>query len=1149
MAKLSVKTGTKAGQTLDLPEGPVTIGRGLQNTFVMADESISTQHLLIMSDKSSARIKDRGSSNGTFVNGEPVTQAVLEHGDNLRLGDVEMTVLLKEEPQAPTPGGALGRSKKKALPKLEVPTAEVVAAAQARATAAPPPRPDAPGVSGKPAKKKEIGGPDFEEMLDEMGPEKKVVKLEFPLVPILSWIAAIAVIIAGGWQLLSPKKEEVAQPTQPQNTVPPAYVPPVEDVPPPAGIVQQEQPPEYPHELTIGPAVPVLSSGLIRRVSELGTAQAAIEAAQPGDAVVFDQKDVAEVVLESAVTNVQFIGGAAKWTLKADLVECQFLWHTPVSFKQESGRLDHCAFYRSHGAATVLNHADAVSMYYGGEVIDPSGEKEPQVQFNGFIRGVTVHKPILKPTGDELAWNMEWPPVFRFNCTDTNSPGYHSQIISPLTVNQTAWTPIQIMRGIGVTVSHVATVGNVWANPVVDIDYGIDCVILGTAIGGVAANAGYLRQPEKIQYAEHLEWGHKSPYAPFRGAMARVGGQRNRLIGIGGHYNWSVGPRRRLPGLHYGDGIIARDPFIQEWSAEGAGMTMNFAESVNAFRLDWSYRAAPEVKSTGTNANAVFPLLGPNVPRPVFVPLQDIRSAPPTLDGQEVKDYTGRDGTEILKALDKGEYVFLGQGAYEFDGTVTNGLIFGAGMDRTLITWPTNIDCVARNCRGLINLTVKGGKYGYNSQAGLGGQTNTADALILRTRFEDQQESAINVHAFTDQVYQDCEFVNCRNAITAGKLRGSTVWMSNRGKRTGLRVMRLNFANCRFRKIRERAIDLVMSNDEGIVAIQNCVFEQVRGQAIRLLGGKSHTVQACKLSEVGFPGSQYAAIQINSPGIVTLSHLEFENPVDTGTPIAIAVEGIPTISHCTFGGYSEIIQTRNPLVIDHCVAEDARIDIPFGSLVFKSTFENADVGKGVMEVVSIDNFKSLTLQAKVQPLDVTPPPAIGTVRIAPRPNGTVVQWNGIADAESGIMQYLIYANEKLVASTPLQMSLENYQNDPFHKPLVVYQYIDHTPDRPNYEVRAVNGANLIPDFGQAPLRAWGPLRPKFRTREGTETFVAEIEYEQRRRILRLKSSTLENIDLRNLEGMGAPYALIVEQGPYLESTEQEVALGVTKDAP
>lgn len=1143
MAKFAVQNGAKAGQTLDLPEGPVTIGRGLQNQFVMSDESISTQHLLVMSDQTNCRIKDRGSSNGTFVNGEQVTQAVLEHGDELRLGDVVMKVVLREE-RAPTPGGALGHSKKKALPKIDLTTAEAIA------TAPPPPSPLAPGTPGKKAaKKKEVTGPDFAEMMEEIGPRKRVIKLEFPIVPILFWIGAIAIIVAGGWQLFNPRKEKVAQPTKPGVTVPPAYVPPVQPDPPPAGIVQQEQPPPLPYERIIGPAEPVLSSGLVRRVSEMGAAQAAVAAAQPGDAIVFDTQDVENVVLEQSVTNVQFIGGAANWTLKADLVQCQFLWHAPLTFKQESGRLDHCAFYRSHGAATALNHADAVSMYYGGEVIDPSGTDQPQVQFTGFIRGVTVHKPILKPVGDKPVWNMAWPPVFKFNCTDTNSPGHHSQIISLLTINQTAWTPIQIMRGVGVTVAQPCTVGNIWADPVIDINYGIDCVILGTAFGGVggAANAGYLRQPDKIQYAQHLEWGHNSPYAPFRGAVARVAGQRNRLIGIGGIQNWSVGMRARLPGLHYGDGIVAKDPFLQEWSAEGAGLTMNFADSVNIFKLDWSYRAAPEVKSTGTNANAAYPLLGPNVPQPVFVPLQDIRSAPPSLHGNEIRDYTGRSGDDILQALAKGEYLFLGQGAYEFKSTVTNGLIFGAGMDRTLITWPEDVDCATRNCRGLINLTVKGGRYGYNSQAGEGGATNTANALILRTRFEDQKESAINAHAFTDQVYQDCEFVNCRNAVTQGKLRGSAYWWSDRGKRNGRRVVRLNFANCRFRKIRERAIDLVMNADEGIVAVQNCVFEEVKGQAIRLLGGKSHLIQGCKLSEIGFPGSQFAAIQINAPGIVTLSHLEFENPVDTGTPLAIAVEGIPTISHCKFGGYSTIIQTRNPLVVDHCIAEEAGIDIPFGSLVFKSTFANADVAKGVMEVVSVDNFKSLTLQAKVQPLDLTPPPAIKTVRIAPRPDGTLLQWNGVHDSESGVSQYLIYADGKLVAGTPLQMTLETYRGDPFHKPAMIVQYTDHTPDRPKYEVRAVNGANLIADFGQAPLRAWGPLRPKFRTRAGEETFIAEIEYDERRRIMKLKSSALKNIDLRELEGLGMPYALVVEEGPLLESASDNTA--AVDDAP
>jgi hypothetical protein len=1132
MAKLQIKTGSKAGQIFELPEGPVTIGRGPQNTFAIVDESISTQHLLVMSDKMNCRIKDRGSSNGTFVNGEPVTNATLSHGDTLRLGDVEMVVLLKEERQAPTPGGAMGM-KKKALPKLDLPVA--------------PPLPGTPPPANRIAKKKAAAGPSFEAIAAEAGPKKRIIKVELPILPILTWVGVVAVIAAGAWQLFGPKKKVVAQPNMPGQLGPVAPVSPTV-VAPPAGFVQQDEPPALPYELTIGPAAPLLSSGLVRKASEMGSAQAAVSAAKAGDAVVFDLPRSEPVVVDQPITNVQFIGGAADWVVKADMVDCQFFWHTPVSFQQESGVLDHCAFYRSHSSGMRLNHSDAVSLYYGGEILDPAiNDGKPQVQFTGFIRGVTIHKPVLRAQDEAPRWDMLWPPVFQFHSTDTNAPGYHSYVVSPLTVGQTAWTPLRIVRGVGITIAQAATVGNVWANPVLDINYGIDCVVLAAAFGGQggAANAGYLRQPDKLKYAGHFEWGHNSPYAPFRGAAVRVAGQRNRLIGIGNLLNWSVGPRRTLPGLHYGDGVIAKDPFLQEWSAESVGLTMNFAEPKNIFKLDWGYRAAPEVKSTGTNNSAKYPLLGPNVGRPVFVPLQDMRAPPPTLHGQTMEDFTGRSADEILKALRAGKYVYLGEGAYEFKATVTNGLIFGAGMDRTLITWPEKIDCATRNCLGLLNLTVKGGRYGYNSQAGSGGLTNTANALIVRTRFQDQKESAINAHCFQDQVYQDCEFVGCRNGITQGRLRGSTYWWSQRGRGSGRRVVRLNIVNCRFRQIRERAIDLVSNEpDEGVVAIQNCVFEEIKGQAIRLLGGKSHIVQGCRFGDVGFPGSRYAVMQVTGQGTVTISHLNFENVAGEGTATAMVVDGIPTVSHCSFTGFDQTVITRNPLVMDHCESEEGRLDLPFGSLVFMSSFANADVSKGVMEVVSADNFKSMSLEAKVQLLDVTPPPEVKAVRVGRTEQGNKVSWGAVNDAESGILRYLIYADGKFVGQTPLQMSPGLQRGDPFYPPAVDLSFIDPAPNFPEYEVRAVNGANLISGIGPAPIRGWGALRPKFRKRRGEDVYVADIRYEERRRVLEVSSTTLEVIPGASLDGNGSPYMLTVEEGALLEVRSKESGAAV-----
>ena len=54
--------------------------------------ALHTDGGLIVSGRNLCRIKDRGSSNGTFVNGEPVTNADLKQGDVLRCGDIEMVV-------------------------------------------------------------------------------------------------------------------------------------------------------------------------------------------------------------------------------------------------------------------------------------------------------------------------------------------------------------------------------------------------------------------------------------------------------------------------------------------------------------------------------------------------------------------------------------------------------------------------------------------------------------------------------------------------------------------------------------------------------------------------------------------------------------------------------------------------------------------------------------------------------------------------------------------------------------------------------------------------------------------------------------------------------------------------------------------------
>jgi hypothetical protein len=92
----SDEASTTSGRLVTIGEGELgefvldsdslTLGRAETNQIVVQDEGVSRTHLLIERDPTGLRIADLGSANGTFVNGELVTSAVLRHGDTLVVG-------------------------------------------------------------------------------------------------------------------------------------------------------------------------------------------------------------------------------------------------------------------------------------------------------------------------------------------------------------------------------------------------------------------------------------------------------------------------------------------------------------------------------------------------------------------------------------------------------------------------------------------------------------------------------------------------------------------------------------------------------------------------------------------------------------------------------------------------------------------------------------------------------------------------------------------------------------------------------------------------------------------------------------------------------------------------------------------------------
>src|SRR2546425_5074133 len=90
MAKLVVLSAGMTGRTHELNVEKTTIGRVEDNIFQIAEPSVSSHHCEVLLRGAEVVVRDLDSTNGTFINGEKVSESVLKPGQILRLGHVEM---------------------------------------------------------------------------------------------------------------------------------------------------------------------------------------------------------------------------------------------------------------------------------------------------------------------------------------------------------------------------------------------------------------------------------------------------------------------------------------------------------------------------------------------------------------------------------------------------------------------------------------------------------------------------------------------------------------------------------------------------------------------------------------------------------------------------------------------------------------------------------------------------------------------------------------------------------------------------------------------------------------------------------------------------------------------------------------------------
>jgi pSer/pThr/pTyr-binding forkhead associated (FHA) protein len=80
--------GDKKGEKFELTHQRTTIGRKPSNTLTLEDPVCSGYHCEIVRDLNGYTIRDLGSTNGTLVNSEMITEAQLTHGARIRIGNV-----------------------------------------------------------------------------------------------------------------------------------------------------------------------------------------------------------------------------------------------------------------------------------------------------------------------------------------------------------------------------------------------------------------------------------------------------------------------------------------------------------------------------------------------------------------------------------------------------------------------------------------------------------------------------------------------------------------------------------------------------------------------------------------------------------------------------------------------------------------------------------------------------------------------------------------------------------------------------------------------------------------------------------------------------------------------------------------------------
>lgn len=93
MARLLILSGAHKGEEIELQRGSNFLGRAEGNDFTFDDPTVSSRHCEIAVADMTVKVRDLGSTNGTFVDNQRIQSSEVRNGQVLMLGSMEMRLV------------------------------------------------------------------------------------------------------------------------------------------------------------------------------------------------------------------------------------------------------------------------------------------------------------------------------------------------------------------------------------------------------------------------------------------------------------------------------------------------------------------------------------------------------------------------------------------------------------------------------------------------------------------------------------------------------------------------------------------------------------------------------------------------------------------------------------------------------------------------------------------------------------------------------------------------------------------------------------------------------------------------------------------------------------------------------------------------